>query len=160
MRTSAAERQLDQQLLDSVPRGLARDAVEQRVQQIRVRRDKEIATGVPEDPGIAEPSAKRKRLRLRPQICNETIQISLLKGQHSRIVRESLAHEAMRCFRITGCTRSTRSCLQGTSMCAQAFATSGIRVGSTRACSVSCTLLHSERTFSAKKVGCALWTSP
>ena len=74
VRTSAAERQLDQQLLDSVPRGLARDAVEERVQQIRVRRDREIATGVPEDPGIAEPRAKRKRLRLRPQICNETIQ--------------------------------------------------------------------------------------
>ena len=102
MRTSAAERQLDQELLDSVPRGLARDAVEERVQQIRVRRDKEIATGVPEDPGNAEPKAKRKRLRLRPQICNETIQKSLLKGQHSRMVRESLAHEAMKCFRITG----------------------------------------------------------
>ena len=102
VRTSAAERQLDQQLLDSVPRGLARDAVEERVQQIRVRRDKEIATGVPEDPGNAEPKAKRKRLRLRPQICKETIQKSLLKGQHSRMVRESLAHEAMKCFRITG----------------------------------------------------------
>ena len=38
-------------------------------------------------------------------------------------------------------------------MCAQAFATLGIHVGSTRACSVSCTPLHSERIFSAKKLG-------
>ena len=99
MRTIAAEKQLDQQLLDSVPLGLTRDAVEERVQQIRVRRDNEIATGVHGDPGV-ERRPKIRRFRLGPQISNETIQKSLLKGQHLKIVSESLAHEAMKCFRI------------------------------------------------------------
>jgi hypothetical protein len=101
VRTSAAEAQLDQQLLDSMPLGLTRDAVEERVEQIRVRRDKEIATGVHGDPGV-ERTPQKRRFKLRPQISNETIQKSLLKGQHLKIVRESLAHEAMKCFRISG----------------------------------------------------------
>ena len=58
-------------------------------------------SGVHGNPGV-ERRDKRKRFRLRPQISNETIQKSFLKGQHSKIVRESLAHEAMKCFRITG----------------------------------------------------------
>ena len=57
-RASVVERQLDQQLLDSVPLGLARDAVKERVQQIRVRRDKEIATGVHGDPGVERRAKK------------------------------------------------------------------------------------------------------
>ena len=74
-RASVVERQLDQQLLDSVPFGLARDVVEERVQQIRVRRGDAIATGVHGDPGV-ERRPKRRRLRLRPQISKATIQKS------------------------------------------------------------------------------------
>ena len=105
-RISAAELERDQKLLDSFDGGLSAEAAELRLVESRARRARQIATGLLEplaDVGL--PHRRKRKTSTEPApvfIEQPTVQESLLRGEHARMVHEALAHEALKCFRLTG----------------------------------------------------------
>ena len=89
---SAAERERDQQLLDSIPHGLSGEAFQLRYQEIRAQRDREIQTGLLET-SVEDQQAPKRRKRSRAVVP---------LGEHARMLSEALAHQALKCFRLTG----------------------------------------------------------
>ena len=104
VRTSAAERERDQVLLDSIDGGLSEEALDLRVAEIKAQREREIGTGLLESSaGATEAKKRRKRSRPIPFLQEQaSIQEAFVKGEHVRMVADALSHEAMTCFRLTG----------------------------------------------------------
>lgn len=103
-RASAAERERDQQALDSIPHGLSGEAFPLQYQEIRAQRDREIQTGLFET-SVEDQQAQKRRKRSRaavPVNKQPAVQASLLQGEYARMLSEALAHQALKCFRLMG----------------------------------------------------------
>ena len=92
LRHSAADRERDKTLLDSIPCGTSFELARARVLEIRAQRDREIASGVLECEALGPPSTRK-------QTC---LHDSFLRAQHAHAVQEACSWEAMKCFLVEG----------------------------------------------------------
>ena len=93
------------ELLAAIPSGLSKQVGAQFVASVRKQRDQEIASGVRSlEPAALQParvSRKRTQSVAEPSARAPVLE-ALLDGEHARFLKNALAHEALRCFNLTG----------------------------------------------------------